>query len=70
MLRGVQVVQGKEGRAPQARLPVTPSMLRKLKAVWEGRGNSYDNIMWWAVAATTFFTFCRLGEMVVERGFV
>ena len=52
---------------PQARLPITPSVLRKLKTVWEGWGNKYDRGMWWALATTTFFTFCRLGEMVVER---
>ena len=52
---------------PRACLPITPFVLRKLKTVWEGRGNTYNRGMWLALATTTFFTFCRLGEMVVER---
>ena len=65
VLKGVQVVQGKEGRAPRPRLPITPSVLRKLKAVWIRRGDTHDNILLWAVSVTTFFTFCRSGEIVI-----
>lgn len=67
VLKGVQMTRGKEGRAPKPRLPITPSVLRKMKEVWARQGDSYVNIMLWAAAATTFFSFCRSGEMVVEK---
>ena len=67
MLKGVQVVQGKKGRAPKPRLPITPEVLRKMKAVWADQGDLYDTMMMWAAATTTFFSFCRAGEIVVER---
>ena len=67
MLKGVQVVQGKKGQAPKPRLPVTPGVLRKMKAVWADQGDLYDIMMMWAAATTTFFSFCRAGEIVVER---
>lgn len=67
VLKGVQVMRGKEGRAPRPRLPITPSVLRKIRAVWERKGESADARLLWAVATTTFFTFCRSGEVVVER---
>lgn len=59
--------QGKKGRTPKPRLPITPSILRRVKAVWFSQGNTYEQVMLWAVAVTTFFSFCRLGEIVMER---
>ena len=64
VLRGVQRVRGRE---PRPRLPITPNILRKIRKIWLGEKETYDNLMLWAVSATTFFSFCRAGEMVVER---
>lgn len=68
VLKGVQVMQGRQGRAPRPRLPITPSILRKMRAVWEKRGDPARGRMMWAAATTTFFTFCRTGEVVMDSG--
>ena len=34
VLKGAKVEAGKEGKAPHARLPITPAIFRKLRAVW------------------------------------
>lgn len=68
VIRGVQVMQGKKGKTPKPRLPITPCILRKLKSVWtRGGAGSYEQALWWATATTTFFTFCRLGEVILEK---
>ena len=70
ILRGVRVSQGRQGRSPRPRLPITPSILRKMKVVWVGKvqSDSYDSRMLWAAATTTFFTFCRAGEITIGNG--
>ena len=66
ILKGVKVERGKEGKAPRPRLPITPSILRKLKAVWLNSNTSFNPMMLWAAALVTFFSFCRSGEITVE----
>ncbi len=46
----------------RTRLPITPTILRKLKVVWEGKE---DGRMLWAMACMCFFGFLRSGEAVV-----
>ena len=65
VLKGVRVLQGKAGRTPRIRLPITPIILRKLKGVWEGDGLSWDSIMLWAACTLAFFAFCRSGEITI-----
>lgn len=65
IIRGVQVERGKAGRTPRPRLPITPSILRRLKAVWEGKGVGWEVTMLWAASTFTFFSFCRSGEVTV-----
>ena len=59
IIRGVRVEQGKLGRAPRTRLPITPAILRKMKKIWEEQGVS------WAASTLAFFAFCRSGEITV-----
>lgn len=63
VLKGVQRVRGKEGRAPKPRLPITPDILRKLKAVWMREGSSRDCCCGRRPPPPSF---CRSGEVVVE----
>ena len=66
VLKGVKVEAGKVGKPAHSRLPITPSILRKIKTVWMDRTTeSFDNIMLWAASLTTFFYFCRAGETTV-----
>ena len=67
ILKGVQVEQGKQGKSPRCRLPITPAILRKLRAVWLAENPSFNDIMLWAACAVTFFSFCRSGEVTVEK---
>ena len=52
-------------RGKRTRLPITPTVLRKLKASWERLPCREDAVMLWAVACFCFFGFLRLGEVVV-----
>ena len=61
VLRGVEIMWGKLGKTPRLRLPITPSILRK---TWALERKS----LWWAVALTAFFGFCRSGEITVLQG--
>lgn len=49
----------------RSKLPVTPSILMKIRAIWEKDAHNYDNIMLWAVATLGFFGFFRLGEILL-----
>ena len=67
VLKGVKVVQGKEGRAPQRKLPITPKILRQIRTQWPGVGRDYDDTMLWAAALVCFFGFMRAGELMGDR---
>ena len=67
VLKGIKVQAAKSGKSIRSRLPITPSILRKLRATWLSGNPSYDNLMLWATSVTTFFTFCRSGETTVEN---
>ena len=66
VLRGVKVQAAWAGKKPRPRLPITPSILCKIRGVWMSGNPSFDNTMLWAAATTTFFCFCRSGEVTVE----
>ena len=46
------------------RLPVTPFILRQIKALWSTCAQSYESVMIWAVCCTAFFGFFRIGELL------
>jgi len=65
MLRLRQVlkgISGKQGKAARARLPITPGILRKMKAIWFQSGQPYKSVMLWAASTTNFFSFCRVEQ--------
>ena len=67
VLKGIKIHEGRIGKSPRPRLPITPSILRKLKKVWLSDAPSFNNTMLWAASVTTFFSFCRSGEVTVEN---
>ena len=67
VLRGIKRRQG--GPAPDRRLPITPGILRLLRAVWERAGDTWDAQMLWAASCCGFFGFMRSGEFTVAGEF-
>ena len=61
--RGLRKLTAKGDR--NQRLPITPPILRQLRAVWECYPNWYDATMLWAACCMCFFGFLRSGEIVV-----
>ena len=49
----------------RSRLPITPHILRHLRASWEKTLPHFDGAMLWAAACMCFFGFLRCGEVVV-----
>ena len=39
-----------------------------MKQIWVGGEEDFDKVMLWAAATTTFFTFCRAGEITIPEG--
>jgi len=66
VLKGIKVQAARAGKKPHSRPPITPAILRKLRGVWLGDHPDFNKTMLWTAATTTFFSFCRSGEVTVE----
>ena len=64
VLKGIKAVQAKQERKGRTRLPMTPEIMMKLKAVWNP-GQMFNATMLWAAASLCFFGFLRSGEITV-----
>ena len=68
-MKGIKIHEGRIGKSPRSCLSITPSILHKPKKVWLCNDSSFNNTMLWASSATTFFSFCRSGEVTVQKEF-
>ena len=62
--RGIRRVGASTSGDKRIRLPVTPNILRQIKAVWAPKETEFETILHWAVCCTAFFGFFRLGELL------
>ena len=67
ILQGIKVKASLQGHPKCIPLPITPSILWQMKQIWIDK-EDFDKVMLWAVATTTFFTFCRSGEITIPEG--
>ena len=65
VMRGIKSHQAKQGRQSRPCLPITPTILRQLKRVWDKSADNFDHITLWAASTTCFFGFMRAGEITV-----
>ncbi len=66
LLRGIKITRGKQGCVPKRKLPITPTILRQVRLVWNEVGHDYDHTLFWAAATTCFFGFMRAGEIALK----
>ena len=66
VMRGVKRSQGEAGISGRERLPITPPLLRRIKAVWNLRASDPDHVMLWAACCLAFFGFLRDEGMTVS----
>ena len=65
VLRGIKKHQAEQSSDDRTRLPITPTLLSKMREVWEDARPGMDITMIWAACSLAFFGFLRLGELTV-----
>lgn len=65
VMTGIKKDQAKKGVQSRPCIPITPVIMRKLKAVWEKSADSRDTKLLWAACCLCFFGFLRCREMTV-----
>lgn len=65
VIKGVKREYARSNPSQRNRLPITPEVLHKIKAVWSTQASSFNNIMLWAVCCLCYFGFFRSGEVTV-----
>ena len=65
VLSGIKRVEAKRSANGKQRLPISPNILRKVKAMWEGPTSDPDTVMLWAACCLMIFGFLRTGELTV-----
>ena len=69
LIRGIKPHHSQTSSGPQMiRLPITPSIMRRIKQALSTQSKKYHNLLIWAACCTGFFGFLRCGEFLVPDG--
>ena len=69
VLMGIRRLQAESGNArTRRRLPMTPSILRRIRRMWNERPTRGDYVLPWAAMTLCFHGFFRAGELTVPSG--
>lgn len=65
VLRDIKSEQAKTRQVGQSkvRLPITASLLRRIRSIWAREPHKFDHITLWAACTLCFFVFFRAGEI-------
>ena len=63
--QGIQNARVANG-ANKPQLPITPTILQKIKDAWTDQASDFDTIIFWSVCCTAFFGFFRMGESLLR----
>ena len=64
--RGIRKAKA-ANQSQKPRLPISPHILRQIKALWPSSQIDYDTVMLWAACCVCFFGFFRLGEITATE---
>ena len=72
VVKGIKKIEAGKPTSRLTRLPVTPAILNKLRAIWERGPVTDDKRMLWVACMLAFFGFLRISEMTVlaQLGYV
>ena len=62
VIKGIKSQQAKKQPVVRPRLPITPVIMQKMRAVWEKDSRNQDNMMLWVQCLSAFLALCVLGR--------